>query len=174
MFAFLRQNQLLRHLTDEELIAFLPHIYERVYGKNEVIFFRNDPSQAFYLIKTGRVMLTLDTGDRFEQLAVLSRYDYFGENTLMDRKSRIYNAVSATENTQVYAIPKIHLTEIFEDNAQLRAKVIERLASVYESNLSNIFKAYSTSFGFFDLGKVCFENRRRGYEGRYFEHESRE
>lgn len=156
MFAFLRQNLLFRHLKDEELIEFLPHIYERVYGKDEVIFFRNDPSQAFYMIKTGRVMLTLDTSDNFEKLITLSRYNYFGENALMNRKNRMYNAISLSEKTQVYAIPQVHMAEIFEDEPEIRYKIIEALAEVYEQNLSNIFRAYSTSFGFFDLGQVCF------------------
>lgn len=156
MFSFLRQNILLRTLTDEELVVLIPHIYERVYQKNEVIFFRNDPSQAFYIIRTGRVMLTLDTGDRFEKLITLSRYNYFGENALMNETSRAYNAISVSEKTEIYAIPQVHLTEIFEDEPQIRAKITEALATVYERQLGNIFRAYSESFGFFDLGRVCF------------------
>ncbi|MGF1534703.1 MAG: cyclic nucleotide-binding domain-containing protein [Bernardetiaceae bacterium] len=156
MFAFLRQNVLFRQLSDHELMAFVPHLYERVYGKNEVIFFRNDPSQAFYLIKQGRVRLTLDTDTGFERLVVLSRYHYFGENAFLYRSNRLYNAVSISERTEVYAIPQVHLSEIFEDEPDIRSKILEALAGTYAQQLHRVFRAYSAAYGFFDLGRVCF------------------
>ena len=45
--------QVFENLTDNELSLFLPYFHERVYKKNEVIFFRGDPSRALYIIKKG-------------------------------------------------------------------------------------------------------------------------
>ncbi|MEM6297258.1 MAG: cyclic nucleotide-binding domain-containing protein [Bacteroidota bacterium] len=156
MFDFLRQNPLFETLSNEELLNFLPHLYERTFAKDEVIYFRNDPSQAFYMIKKGRVMLALDTQDSFEKLVTLSRYHYFGEDALLTRRKRNYNAVSAKDDTKVYAIPHAHLMEVFDDHPKMHAKISKALATVYEGQIGSIFRAYSRSFGFFDLGKASF------------------
>ena len=48
---FLRKMLLFSCLTDEELMVFLPNLYTRNYSKDEIVFFRNDPSQALYIVK---------------------------------------------------------------------------------------------------------------------------
>ena len=51
IFQFLSQVSFFEKLKNIEMARFLPAIHQRKYLKDEVIFFRGDPSQAFYIIK---------------------------------------------------------------------------------------------------------------------------
>ena len=53
------------------MALFLPHLHLRQYKNEEVVFFRNDPSNAFYIVKSGKVSLNIDVNNQFEVLMVL-------------------------------------------------------------------------------------------------------
>lgn len=143
---------LMADLTDDELALFVPHLYERRYAKNEVVFFRNDPAQAFYIVKSGYVQLTLDLEDKFEQLVVLSSHDFFGESGLFNNMTRVYNAFANVDNTELYVIPRINLMEIFEANDKIKAKIMSAMAYMLIEQKRKLFNAYRETFTFFDLG----------------------
>ena len=50
-FAFLGKVKFFKHLNFEEMSRFLPAIHQRKYVQDEVVFFRNDPSQALYILE---------------------------------------------------------------------------------------------------------------------------
>ena len=157
-FYFLRQNTLFQTLTDEELAEFLPFMHLRTYKENEIVFFRGDPSQALYLIKKGRVALTIDIEDKFETLTKLNVTASFGDNALHDSASRVYTAITVSDHCHLYVIPSTNIQEIFSEHIQIKAKMMTVMASYYTAYMSNLFKAYKENFGFFDLGMI-FNNR---------------
>lgn len=73
VFEFLARTQFFNYLKYAEMYRFLPAIHYRKYNKDEVVFFRNDPSQALYIVKSGIVSLNVDIRENFE--------------TILDRKS---------------------------------------------------------------------------------------
>ena len=152
LFRFLRNNQLFYDLTDAETAEFVPYLHLRQYARNEVIFFRNDPAQALYLVKSGRVMLSLDVNDKFETLSEFRPGRAFGTEAILGGLNRRYNAVCSTENCEVYVIPQINLADIFDEDVQIRAKVMTALARERERYLSAVYKIYREAYGFFDLG----------------------
>ncbi|MBX2841204.1 MAG: cyclic nucleotide-binding domain-containing protein [Flammeovirgaceae bacterium] len=154
LFRFLQKNFLFESLEERELAEFLPFLHLRTYKRNEVIFFRNDPSQALYLIKSGEVTLNLDIEDKFEDLTTLGVADSFGDNALIEGSFRINNAVCSSDTADIYVIATNNILEIFESHIIIRAKIMTAMVEYNNKFSLNLFRAYQESFGFFDLGRA--------------------
>lgn len=124
IFNFFARVQLFHGLSYEEIAEFLPYLHVRSYQKNEAIFFRNDPNQALYIIKSGTVELSLDVKDDFETLAFAQKYVSIGNNALLEGRKRHYNAVAYTENCELYVIPQVNLLEIFERHLSIKPRCL--------------------------------------------------
>lgn len=159
MFGFLEQVNLFKDLTWEEMSHFLSYFHERVYKQDEVVFFRGDPSQALYIVKEGKVCLNIDIKDKFEVLTELKRGQAFGLNSILKDKTRIYTAIVVSEEAMIYALPHDILFQIFDRYASIKAKMLNELADQYNQYFENLFKAYKSSFGFFELSEV-YEGKR--------------
>jgi CRP-like cAMP-binding protein len=160
LFRFLRQSKLFEKLTDEELDDFVPFLNVRNYKKNEAVFFRNDPSQALYIIKSGEIMLNLDVQDKFEELIVIYKGESFGDNALIEGARRNYNAICYSETCELYALPQVNILNIFEENMEIKVKILQAFAYYYDQYLSNVFKAYRDTFSFFDLSEAYLLAKR--------------
>jgi len=154
LFEFLQKNKLFAHLTRKEMSEFLPHLYLRNYQHNEVIFFRNDPSQALYLIKSGTIALKVDVNDNFETFAHIKTNASLGNNALIEKTKRIYSAIVESETAQLYVVPQVNILNIFDSHVKIKAKVFASLAAIYNNNTTNLMKAYQATSGFFDLEQV--------------------
>jgi CRP-like cAMP-binding protein len=157
LFRFLRRIKLFERLNNKELSYFLPYLYLRQYDQEEVVFFRGDPSHALYIVKSGRVALTVDVNDTFEALTEIQTNNAFGDNALLEGTKRIYTAIVKSHKAELYVVPHVNLMELFEEHPEMKAKVMTSLAELYNRYTSNLFKAYQSSFGFFDLSKT-YEN----------------
>jgi CRP-like cAMP-binding protein len=157
VFQFLSQIRFFEKLKNMEMAKFLPAIHHRKYSKGEVVFFRNDPSQAIYLIKSGLVNLTVDIKDNFEVILEVRKMEAFGENSLLENTKRIYTAIVHSEEAELIVIPHFAMQEIFASNPKIKAKMMTSLAEFYNQNNQRLFKSYQSSFGFFNLGQM-FEN----------------
>ncbi|NJM93385.1 MAG: cyclic nucleotide-binding domain-containing protein [Cytophagales bacterium] len=153
-FEFLSEIKLFERLTEKEMHLFLPYMYTRNYKVNEAVFFRNDPSRALYLVKEGRVALSLDIEDKFEVLTNLKRGQHFGDNTLLLHSRRLYNAVVRSEKAVLIVLPQVSIYEIFEEHPAIKAKMMTSLAEQYNEYTRNLFRAYKATFGFFNLGQA--------------------
>ena len=155
---FLRKMLLFSCLTDEELMVFLPNLYLRNYAKEEVVFFRNDPSQALYIVKMGQIKLELDIGERFEELGKIEEGNCFGENCLVHGSHRLYNAICSDAVTQLYILPLANILEIFEEYPRIKSKMYEMMAQHQQEQIQKVFSAYRESFGIFELNHSYFKN----------------
>ena len=160
LFKFLRQADIFFDLDDDELYEMLPYLHLRKYAQNEVIFFRNDPSQAMYLIRNGTVSLSLDIQDKFISLFSLHTGGYFGDDALLEGSVRKYTAITTSAECEVYVIPQVSLLDIFHDDLPIKAKVYEAYSRRQNLILSAIFKHYRDAFGFFDLGQAYSDARK--------------
>ncbi len=158
LFRFLQKNSLFERLEDSELAEFVPFLHLRAYKRDEAIFFRKDPSQALYLIKSGEVSLNIDIEDKFEELTRVGVAQSFGDNALLVNTRRIYNAVCTSEVSEIYVLATTNILEIFENNIMIRAKMMTAMAENYEKQNVNLFRAYQESFGFFDLGRAFIKS----------------
>lgn len=154
LFRFLSRIKLFERLTYDELALFVPFMFKRTYVQDEVVFFRNDPSQALYLIKSGSVSLNIDLQDKFEMLSIINKGQAFGDNALLENTQRVYTTIVVTEKAEIYVIPQVNLLDIFQNHSNIKAEVLNSLAEIYNAYTSNLFNAYRSSFGFFNLGEA--------------------
>lgn len=154
MFSFLSGIKVFERLKNQEMVRFIPAMHERKYEMNEVIFFSKDPSQALYLVKKGRVILTIDIKDNFETILEIQKGEGFGENSLLENTKRTYTAIVESEEAELIVIPYFAIQEIFESNPKIKAKMMTNLAEFYNGNNQRLFKSYRESFGFFRLRQM--------------------
>jgi CRP-like cAMP-binding protein len=157
LFRFFSKNYLFEKLTQEEMAVFIPYLHLRNYVQNEAVFFRNDPSRALYIVKTGRVMINIDVADKFEFLKFARPSESFGNNALLENTTRVYNAIVDSDYCDLYVLPQVNILEIFEANVVIRAKMITALSELYNQRTLNLFKAYQSTFGFFDLSQAYLD-----------------
>ncbi|MBL3656331.1 Crp/Fnr family transcriptional regulator [Fulvivirga sediminis] len=154
LFLYLSRINLFSTLNYKQMSLFLPFMYERKYEQDEVVFFRNDPSHALYLLKKGEIALTIDVNERFEDLTKVGPGVALGESCLLKNTKRLLNAFVVSEKAEFYVIPQDNIFDIFENNIKIKTRMLEVLAEVYNEYNSNVFKAYKSSMGFFNLSQV--------------------
>ncbi|QDH79322.1 cyclic nucleotide-binding domain-containing protein [Echinicola soli] len=154
IFEFLAKTQFFNHLKYAEMYRFLPAIHYRKYSKDEVVFFRNDPSQALYIVKGGVVSLNVDIRENFETIYKVREGVAFGENSLLDNAKRIYTAVVESEEAELMVIPNYAIKEIFDSSPKVKAKMLTSLATYYDNRNYQLFSSYRKSFGFFNLSQM--------------------
>jgi len=158
LFLFLSQIKLFSLLNYKEMALFIPHMHLRQYTKDEVVFFREDPSHALYLLTEGEVSLNIEIGDDFEHLTTVPAGFALGESCLLDDTKRQLNAFVTSEEAEFYVIPQDSIFRIFDGNPKIRTKMLQMLAEIYNNYNSRLFKSYKSSRGFFNLSQVYKSN----------------
>lgn len=153
-FRFLSRIELFKRLNYKEMSHFLPYFYLREYKMDEVIFFRNDPANALYLVKSGKVSINIDIEDGFELLNVIKSGSAFGEGALLAESSRINTTIVYSERAELYVMPKVNIHEIFQGHHEIKTKMMGSLAELYNDYMVNLFKGYKSSQGLFNLSQV--------------------
>ena len=151
LFRMLSRVKPFERLNYEEMAMFLPHLYLREYKLDEAVFFRIDPSNAFYIVKSGKVSLNIDINKDFEVLQVLKSGGYFGHNAFLENSIRVYSAIIISEISELYVLPNVNIMEIFDRRARIRAKMMTSIAELYNEFNHKIFSTYRSSLGFFNL-----------------------
>ncbi len=156
---FFRKVTIFEDLEDGELALFLPYFHERLYKKDEAVFFRGDPSRALYVVKSGIISLTIDYQDDLEELTKVTAVNSMGESCLLEDNQRLLNAIVDSDTSELFVLPQLNIHEIFENNAQIKAKMLMALAKIYHNYNYNLFEAYRNSLGFFHLPLVYKESK---------------
>jgi len=151
LFRSLSKVKPFEKLNYDEMALFLPYLHLRQYKNDEVVFFRNDPSNAFYIVKSGKVSLNIDVNNQFEVLMVQKAGGFFGHNAFLDISKRMYTAIVISEISELYVLPKVNIMEIFESRSLIRAKMMTSVSELYNEFNRNIFETYRSSLGFFNL-----------------------
>ena len=154
VFEFLQQNKLFSRLNHTELDLFLPYLHLRFYKQGEVIFFRNDPAQALYLVKEGRISVEIDVGDKFEPLSQVAKTGSLGNSALLRYTKRTYNAFVNSPFAHLYVVPQVNIQSIFEKKPIIQAKMLEALAESYHETFQALIRSYRTTQGFLELADV--------------------
>lgn len=93
-------------LNRDELDNLSASLRRRRYGRNEVIFHREDPGDSLMIIRTGTVKIALNSEEGKEViLTLLSEGDYFGDFALLDGEPRSADAI-ALDATEVLCLPR--------------------------------------------------------------------
>ncbi len=159
MLAYLGEIVLFSSLTNDQRALFLPHLHKRIYTKNEIVFLRNDPAHALYILTDGEVELTLDQENDIEVITRLDKGSIFGETAILENKKRLVNAVAISESATMYVLPQVSIHDIFSSNLKIKVKLLEAVANLYHDVNGDILKTYQNSNGFFYMSHVYHKNK---------------
>jgi len=100
--ATLNNVPLFSQLTPSDLQRVEELARERVYPKNSVILFEDDPGDALYVVKQGQVKVVLIGEDGREViLSVLGEGQFFGEMALLDDEPRSAHVIAMEDSTLI-------------------------------------------------------------------------
>lgn len=130
---FLATVPLFHDIELDELTRFGELVLEKTYPKTSVIVFEDDPGDAFFIVREGRVKVVLVSDDGREIiLGQLGPGEHFGELALIDNRPRSAHVVATEDSTllvlrredfrrRVEANPKVAWALLIELSRRLRA-----------------------------------------------------
>ncbi len=142
---YLEQINLLKDFKEDELKMFAELTTMRTTGKNEYIYFPNDPSKIVFFLKRGRVKIGKYTDDGKEIIkAILHPGEIFGEMSIAGQESRTDFAQALDDDVMICATNVEDIKKIMNKNAKLSMAITrsigERLMNVERKMESLIFK----------------------------------
>ena len=131
-------------------------MHKRTFEKDEIMFFRSDPSNGIYILLEGEVRYVAKTNrDKSEEFfKTFGKYDLIGENSFIENKQRLATAIVNKNGTNAYFIPAARITQIFEKYPKIKGKILTAFAQIYEGYQQNIFKLYIENLNFFELKDI--------------------
>jgi hypothetical protein len=117
--AFLKKIHLFQGLDDEELLAIAEKLDEAQYPAGGVIFEQDKKAESFYLIYGGSVRITRRQDGKKIELAILVKYDYFGELALVSKRQRSATA-TAVVDTSLLVLSRKDFEELYKRVPELR------------------------------------------------------
>lgn len=120
------------------------------YGSNHIIFCQNEPGNALFLIKEGKVKIYKNHGNSQIMLSILKKGDIFGELAIVSKKPRNATAISDTA-AELIPITSENLIAIIQKSPIILKKIFcsisERLwftyirieSRLYERPLTRIY-----------------------------------
>ena len=104
--SYLKQVSLFADLADEDIRELTAAVKRRSFRCGEVIFHRDDPGRVLYMIKDGKVKISLISPDGQEiSLVVFGKGEYFGDLALLDGLPRSADAI-ALEKVECYTLQR--------------------------------------------------------------------
>ncbi len=126
--AYWKQVPLFVGLSDEEIRELMAVAKRRVFRSGEVIFHRDDPGQVLYIIKEGKVKISLISPEGQEiSLVVLGKGEYFGELAILDGLPRSADVI-ALERVECYTLQRSDFHQAIMKNPKIAIKLLEVLS----------------------------------------------
>jgi potassium efflux system protein len=126
-------------LDDRTLLQIVGASANLVWSANSVVFEKDSPSEALYIILSGRVQIADVVDSEQVEVATLEPGDFFGELSLMLHTKHTKTA-RALEDAELMVLPKESFQELLAANADLadhfRRKLETRLAVPETGNLT--------------------------------------
>lgn len=132
--AAMRPVEILRPLSDEELLTLAKKIGTHFYGRGEVLVRQGNAGDSFFIIASGRVAVSVrDNKGQSMTIAQLEEGDFFGEGSLLTGEPRTAT-ITTTEDTKVIIIDKSSFADILTQNPQ----IAEKLSEILEKRLREL------------------------------------
>jgi len=125
---YLKQVPLFAGLADEDIRGLMALAKRRTFRSGEVIFHREDPGQVLYVIKEGKVKISLISPEGQEiSLVVFGKGECFGEFAILDGLPRSADAV-ALERVECYTLQRSDFHKAIMKNPKIAIQVLEVLS----------------------------------------------
>ena len=125
---YLKQVPLFADLADEDLRELIAVAKRRIFRNGEVIFHREDHGQVLYVIKEGKVKISLISPEGQEiSLVVFGKGECFGEFAILDGLPRSADAV-ALERVECYTLQRSDFHKAIMKNPKIAILVLEAMS----------------------------------------------
>jgi CRP-like cAMP-binding protein len=115
-------------LDDRTLLQIVGASANLAWAADSVVFEKGSPSDALYIILTGRVRIADVIDDEEVQIATLKRGDFFGELSLLLHTTHSKTA-TAVEDTELMVLPKESFQELLAAHADVAGHLRRKLES---------------------------------------------
>ncbi|GAB6888472.1 Crp/Fnr family transcriptional regulator [Desulfothermus okinawensis JCM 13304] len=100
----LKKIPIFEKMSDELLIDMCSKMAMKLVKKDQVLFFKGDMGDALYIIKKGKIKISIPTEEGEELIiSIFSDGDFFGELSLLDKSPRSADAIAITD-TQLFVL----------------------------------------------------------------------
>lgn len=131
----LKQIVMLTYLTDPMLDRLCQIIDVLNFDKDEVIFREKEPSERFYMLKSGQVLLEQRISDEVTAYVAAIKPGYsFGWSAMMEDEYYTVNAI-CKEPSVVYSFKSKKIRVLFEENPQMGLRMHQRLLVIIKKRL---------------------------------------
>lgn len=131
----IRDVHLFKELTPIELRIIEKFLHPRTYQKGEIIFFEGDPGVGMYIVMSGKVSITKNTGSgRKIMLATIEDGGFFGEISVIEGGARTANA-TAIEETELLGFFKADMAELIKRRPAMASKILFEIAGILGERL---------------------------------------
>ncbi|MBX7066542.1 MAG: cyclic nucleotide-binding domain-containing protein [Parachlamydiales bacterium] len=133
IIAFLRQNELTKGLSLQELEELIPFIQFNNFNLNEMVFNEGDASRELFLVVKGKLAVLRKVEERFERFGIISEGQFFGEMAHLENEKRSAS-VQVLEPVTAISI-NLDKLQATENVKPLYFKIVTQLAKKVSGNL---------------------------------------
>ncbi|MFQ5710135.1 MAG: cyclic nucleotide-binding domain-containing protein [bacterium] len=150
----LKKVPLFKDMRKSELKEFDKIIHRRHFKAEETIFWEGEPGVGMYIVQDGLVAIYKNAaGEEREELAQLSRREFFGELALLDESPRSATAV-ALEDSRILGLFRPDLMELIERKPTLGNKFLLHLALLIGERLKRTNEELQAVWSKLDASQV--------------------
>ena len=131
----LKQIVMLTYLTDPMLDKLTQIIDVLKFDKDEVIYRDKEPSERFYMLKDGRVLLEQRISDQVTVTVSAIQPGYsFGWSAMMEHEPYMFDAI-CEEPSEIYSFKSKKIQKLIEQDPEMGLRLYRRLLVIIKKRL---------------------------------------
>jgi CRP-like cAMP-binding protein len=135
----LKKQILFSDLTDAELGVIAKKITLEKFSKGKPIFKAGEQTKGIFLVKSGKVEISMQTADGWKQtLALLSENHIFGELSVIENKQTHGANATAIDDTEVYRFKTADFKALELSDTAMMYKIMKTIARIASSNVHSM------------------------------------
>ena len=152
----LRNVKLFENLTEDEIAIVAKEMKEKDFGANVRVFEERSAGDELYIIKKGKVEITLTRDESVLVLAELGEYSFFGEMAVLTSKVRSAS-VTTVEPCSFYILKSNKLLSLVDSHPRIAANIFMALAEVLSNRIAKTNDNLET---YFLINKAIVDNEQ--------------
>lgn len=117
-----KKISIFENMPDELLREISTKVSNKFLKKDETLFFKGDIGDSLYIIKKGKIKISIPTEEGEELIiSIFSDGDFFGELSLLDKAPRSADAVAMTDTELLVLRRDVFYTYLFERKQAIEA-----------------------------------------------------
>ncbi|TES90244.1 MAG: cyclic nucleotide-binding domain-containing protein [Candidatus Cloacimonadota bacterium] len=152
----LKNVLLFKNLNDDEIEIVSKELKEKDFDVNVRVIEEKSVGDELYIIKKGKVEITLTRDDSVLVLAELGDYSFFGEMAILREKERSAS-VTTTEPCSFYILKRNKLLSLIDSHPKIAANIFMAIAGVLSDRIAKTNDNLET---YFLINKAIVDNEQ--------------